>query len=223
MLRVTYRARLNDRSSYVHTVEIGRVRDGVLSDYVARERTADGEIAAQVELLEYPRWAEHASGLAARCAQLLWPSPRPSQVAKPSTGPQVEAAWIDLGFGSQRRGMRRSLERSEYVRTGFAPRIRVARENWPALEYPAPATLRADTGTIVMLLALTAWRTTDVPELPKPLDVRVHVVDNGTPVVRFSDIPEPARTAFDKWMDGATVPTLDCAYVWDWKRFIEGN
>lgn len=222
MLLVTYRSRLGDQSTDVRTMEIGRVRNGIVADYVALERTADGEIAAQVELRGYPRWAEHALGLAARCAHLLSASSKPGHVSKSSAGLHIESAWIDVGFGSQRDGMRLPLERIEYVRAGFAPRIRVAREHWPAFEYPAPAQLLAGTGAIVILLALAAWGATDVPELPSPLDVPVRTDGDGTPVVRLVDIPEPARTAFDRRLQGATVPSPDSAYGWDWTRFVEG-
>lgn len=222
MLLVTYRARLSDQYTDLRIMEVGRVRNGVVADYVALERTAVGGTAARVELLGYPRWAEHASGLVARCAHLLWTMSGPGRSAEPPTGPHVESAWIDIGFGSQHYGMRQSLERIEYVRSGFAPRIRVAREHWPAFEYPAPAELVADTGAIVTFLALAAWGATDVPELPSPLDVPVRTEGDGTPVVRLVDIPEPARTAFDRRLQGATVPSPDSAYAWDWTRFVEG-
>lgn len=222
MLLVTYRARLSDRSTQPRTIEIGRLRSGSVADYVAIERAADGEVVSQRELLGYPRWAEHASGLAARCAHLLSPWTAPDRVDTPSIGLPIEAAWIEIGLGSQRDSMRKRLERIQYVRTGFAPRILVARENWPSYDYPAPAYVAADTCALVWLLRLAAWGTCDPIGLPGALDVPVHVEGDGPPFVRLADIPEPARTAFDRWMEGATVPARDSAYVWDWKRFCEG-
>lgn len=224
MLLVTYLAVREDRTTVRRTLEIGRIRGGTVADYLTRECSTEGGVIAEARLEAYPRWTEHVSGLAARCAHLLWHSSESGHVAHPSAELGiVKAARIDIGFGSQRHGMRRSLERIEYVRTGFAPRIRVAREHWPAYEYPAPAKLAADTGAIVALLALATWSTTDIAELPSPLAVPVRSEGDGPPVVRLVDIPEPARTAFDRRLQGATVPSPDNAYAWDWIRFIEGT
>lgn len=65
----------------------------------------------------------------------------------------------------------------------------------------------------------------DLPPRPHLPDVPVH--HSGTlPYVRFSEIPEPARTLFKRNMRLSTVPVIDedpeptgCAYAWDWQAF----
>lgn len=62
-----------------------------------------------------------------------------------------------------------------------------------------------------------------LPRRPAPLSVPVHH-DGSVAYVRMSEIPEPARSAFDRRMLGATVPAIpgekDCVYAWDWESFI---
>lgn len=226
MLLVRFRALLSDQSTCSRMFEIGRVRGGSIGDYHIIERDIDGSVITEGELLQYPRWSEHTSGLAARCLQTLWCSRGPRSTPQRAAFPDelnIECARIETGLGSHETGIRLPIERIEYVRTGFAPRVRVARENWSAFEYPAPVKLAADTGAIVVLLALATWSTTDIAELPRLLAVPVYAEDDGPPFVRLMDTPEPTRTAFDRWMEGATVPALDCAYAWDWTRFVEGT
>lgn len=220
MLFVHYQAILNDRTSAARTVEIGRTSGGRIADYIALERSPEGKVVAQAELRTYPRWVEHVSGLAARCTWLLAPSPSDDSDPTLALSASIEAARVEIGFGSHREGMRRCLERIEYGRNGFSPRILVARESFPSFDYPAPAELPGDRGAVVSLLALAAWGKTTIPETPIPLDVPVH--HDGVPYVRLSDIPEPARTEFDRRMQGATVPALGCAFAWDWERFVAG-
>lgn len=64
------------------------------------------------------------------------------------------------------------------------------------------------------------------PELP---EVPVHVSE-GVQYVRLSEIPEPARTFFERRIDGATCPYVeeepdprDCAYAHDWHDFLSGG
>lgn len=65
-----------------------------------------------------------------------------------------------------------------------------------------------------------------LPRRPLKLDVPV-LTDAATGIgyVRMDDIPEPARSAFDRRMTGSTVPAItgetDCVYAEDWLRFIE--
>ncbi len=61
---------------------------------------------------------------------------------------------------------------------------------------------------------------------PDPLDkIPVHDWD-GLQYVLLDDIPEPARSAFDRSLYGAQMPAVPgvgkckAAYVWDWTLFL---
>lgn len=65
-----------------------------------------------------------------------------------------------------------------------------------------------------------------LPRRPVQVKVPIHTdSDTGLQYVRMGDIPEPARTAFDRRMQGSTAPVIfgetDCVYAEDWLRFIE--
>lgn len=68
-----------------------------------------------------------------------------------------------------------------------------------------------------------------LPERPEPLKVPVHL-DGSTAYVRFSELPEPARSRFEKRMAHSTRPVVEtdpepmgCAYLWDWEDFLAGR
>lgn len=225
---VHFQASLGDQSTQFLTLEIGRIRGGSIGDYVVIERDNDGSVRTEGEFLQYPRWSEHVSGLAARCAHSLWYQEAAQRSPTAPADAYIESAEIDIGLGSQKTGFRKPIERIEYVRIGFAPRIRVAREHWPAYEWPAPDRLPSSTRlALVQLLALAAWGDDDIPDMPAPFDVPIHRGARYS-VVCFGDIPEPARRSFELWMSGKTCPVLsemghrayDCAYLWDWKSFL---
>ena len=62
-----------------------------------------------------------------------------------------------------------------------------------------------------------------LPRRPTPLNVPIQRAGK-TPYVRMSDIPEPARSNFDRHMIGSASPVIegesDCVYAWDWLRFV---
>lgn len=64
-----------------------------------------------------------------------------------------------------------------------------------------------------------------LPRRPTALRVPIHS-DGACAYVRMSEIPEPARSAFEHRMRGAAVPVVegesDCVYAWNWRYFIEG-
>jgi hypothetical protein len=71
-----------------------------------------------------------------------------------------------------------------------------------------------------------------LPERPQLPEVPVHNSDGDKPIpyVRFREIPEPARTLFQKNMRFSTCPVIDsdpepmgCAYQWDWEAFLAGQ
>lgn len=65
-----------------------------------------------------------------------------------------------------------------------------------------------------------------LPRRPQPLNVPIYK-DGTVSYVRMSEIPEPARSAFERRMCWSTVPVVpsegDCAYSWDWLGFISGG
>jgi hypothetical protein len=65
-----------------------------------------------------------------------------------------------------------------------------------------------------------------LPRRPDPVTVPIHA-DGDITYVRMCEIPEPARSAFERRMRGSTVPVIpgegDCAYSWDWRDFIGGG
>jgi len=65
-----------------------------------------------------------------------------------------------------------------------------------------------------------------LPRRPARLAVPIRH-DGSVAYVRLSDIPEPARSGFERRMRGSTVPVIpgegECAYSWDWLGFISGS
>lgn len=67
-----------------------------------------------------------------------------------------------------------------------------------------------------------------LPARPVLPEVTVHKSD-GVSYVRMGQIPQPARTLFEKRMTGSTCPVIaddpqptDCVYAWDWEAFLRG-
>lgn len=94
------------------------------------------------------------------------------------------------------------------------------------VQYPRYASTVWDLVARGIAGALTGEET--LPPRPTALQVPVHVSD-GTPYVRFSEIPEPARSLFEKNVQHSTRPIIeddltpmDCAYAWDWRDFLGG-
>jgi hypothetical protein len=72
----------------------------------------------------------------------------------------------------------------------------------------------------------------ELPMRPQLPDVPVHNSegDASIPYVRFREIPEPARTLFQRNMRCSACPVIDsdpepmdCAYQWDWDAFLAGH
>ena len=69
----------------------------------------------------------------------------------------------------------------------------------------------------------------DLPSRPTLPEVPVHD-SGGLQYVRLREIPEPARTYFQRRIVNSTRPMvsddpepMDCAYVWDWAAFLGGR
>ncbi|MEM5329551.1 hypothetical protein VSR34_23585 [Paraburkholderia sp. JHI2823] len=63
----------------------------------------------------------------------------------------------------------------------------------------------------------------ELPPRPVLPEVTVHVRGDGVHYVKLSEIPEPAKTFFEKNLDGSGIPGNGCAYAHDWQDFLEGQ
>lgn len=61
-----------------------------------------------------------------------------------------------------------------------------------------------------------------LPPRPAQPEVTIRRNDAGLRYVRLDEIPEPARTFFDKALAGSGNPEHDCAYAHDWLDFLNG-
>ena len=62
-----------------------------------------------------------------------------------------------------------------------------------------------------------------LPPRPVQPNVTVRTNDAGFRYVRLEEIPEPARTFFDRKLAGSGIPAHGCAYAHDWFDFLSGN
>jgi hypothetical protein len=93
--------------------------------------------------------------------------------------------------------------------------------------YPRYATTLWDLVARAVAVALTGKE--ELPPRPQRLDVPVRISGN-TPYVRLREIPEPARSLFQKRIVYSTRPVIeedpmpmDSAYSWDWFDFLSGR
>lgn len=94
-------------------------------------------------------------------------------------------------------------------------------------DYPRYASTLWDLVARAAAVALTGKE--ELPPRPQQLDVPIHAVGN-TSYVRIREIPEPARSLFQKRIAFSTRPLIDedpepmdCAYAWDWCDFLDGG
>jgi hypothetical protein len=78
------------------------------------------------------------------------------------------------------------------------------------------------------IAAALAGGNENLPPRPVLPEVPVYKSD-GVSYVRMREIPQPARTLFEKRMTGSTCPyieedaqPMDCVYAWDWEAFLRG-
>ena len=95
-------------------------------------------------------------------------------------------------------------------------------------DYPRFATTIWDLIARAVAVALTG--TEELPPRPQQLNVPVRTSSGNTPFVRLREIPEPARSLFQKRIAHSTRPLVDedpepwdCAYSWDWLDFLAGG
>ena len=63
----------------------------------------------------------------------------------------------------------------------------------------------------------------ELPPRPAKPEVTVRMNDAGFRYVRLDEIPEPARTFFDRTLAGSGIPDHGCAYALDWFDFLDGQ
>ncbi|MGF6727751.1 hypothetical protein P3T43_007143 [Paraburkholderia sp. GAS41] len=95
------------------------------------------------------------------------------------------------------------------------------------LDYPRYSATLWD--MVARVIAVTLTGTEELPPRPRQLDVPVHAAGD-TSYVRLREIPEPARSLFQKRIEYSTRPLIeedpesrDCAYAWDWTDFLAGH
>jgi hypothetical protein len=86
--------------------------------------------------------------------------------------------------------------------------------------YPRYASTLWDLVARSVAVALTGKE--ELPPRPQQLAVPVRTSSSNTPYVRLREIPEPARSLFQKRMTHSTRPVIeedplpmDCVYAWD--------
>ncbi|MGF6446485.1 hypothetical protein [Paraburkholderia youngii] len=62
-----------------------------------------------------------------------------------------------------------------------------------------------------------------LPPRPAPPQVTVRMNAAGYRYVRLDEIPEPARTYFDRKLAGSGIPDHGCAFAHDWFDFLNGQ
>jgi hypothetical protein len=94
--------------------------------------------------------------------------------------------------------------------------------------YPRYATSIWDLVARAVAVALTGKE--ELPLRPQRLNVPVRTSSCNTLYVRLREIPEPARSLFQKCMAHSTRPVIeedpmpvDCVYAWDWTDFLAGR
>lgn len=206
-------------SPLVAHADIANVGGGAIATYRVWEPDGTGGMLAEAGLNNYPRWAEPVGGLVARAMQALWAANEDNQRAPCA---EVERVEVETRLASSHLLFAWTLARRDGSWT---------MEVWSDTAAPA------ETRSVVLLPAATwrdlvlqgqCWATWGEPVArPWPAPLRIPVIKGDhLAYVRFADIPEPARTVFERRMAHSTVPLISgegpCAYAWDWEDFLAG-
>jgi len=62
-----------------------------------------------------------------------------------------------------------------------------------------------------------------LPTRPVLPEVPIHVRDDGARYVKLTEIPDPAKTFFERRIDGSSIPYPGCAFAHDWDDFLHGS
>lgn len=184
------------------------------SDY---EFKFEGRTLGDARLEKYPRWCESVEGLVARCLALTNRDPSGT----------VPGEWTRLAIAIALRpaGRGRELLSTLDVWTD-AKVLSVVCTEQSGTSRRMEGAMRAiydDPWDIVdHALRLSTF---GYDELPTAVELDVPVrSDEGLSFVCMRDIPEPARSAFERRMRGSGVPVIpgypDAVYSWDWLNFL---
>ena len=200
-------------------VAIANVGGGAISAYRVQETDSSGKVLAEASLNGYPRWAEPVGGLVARGMQALW---KAEDGNRPAPSAELERVAVETRLGSSRLLFAWTLYRQDGSWT---------MEVWSdtaASTQPRPVTLLPTATWRERVVQGQCWATWGEPVVrpwPAPLQVPV-IKGDHLAYIRFADIPEPARSVFQRRMAHSTVPVISgegrCAYASDWEDFLAG-
>lgn len=183
---------------------------------------AGRESSGDVLLRQYPRWCEPVRVLVARCLAL----------SKPPAGEVLACNWeymilkIALRPGG-RDGELLDTVVAERTEDGELSFIRGTTDGGTFhLNAVKPRASYADAWDLAdHALRVSTFHDDELPA-PKELKVPVRRQD-GLSFICTRDIPEPARSVFEKRMWHSTRPVVpgypDAVYVWDWLDFLGGR
>lgn len=232
----------------VLTGEIANVSDlRAVSAYEAWLDDRDGG-----RLAGYPRWSEPVRALVARCISLSRPRPAKAVAGRrPRTdSAQARIGWarlrVDIGLKPGGYGRVRRLAMVRLVRPEARPSgassplgaftlaasdradalslgwiegpLRGHREIAPRCHYPDAWSLAEHALTESVFLR-------DARTEPVALDIPVRQKGSSSSFILASDIPEPARSAFE-WRQrhsGRPSHAWDAHHAWDWIDFLNGQ
>lgn len=179
----------------------------------------------QVRLDDYPRWSESCLGLAARCLQ------KAAFSSEPSLDFPADCAVVSVEIGLQPGG-------HGNIRPLAEATLRICADRTASIEglelpaaplfsqvVPVPEGVLSAWDMTLLTLSYAAFGTRDLPE-PKPLAPVIHE-SKGLRYIRTSELPEPARSVFERRMAHSTRPWLpeapDAVYAWDFEAFLGGG
>ncbi len=181
------------------------------------------KVKDDAQLQDYPRWCESTRGLLARCLALTAPS------ATALGLPDWQEMQVDIGLRPGGRGAVRPLAMACAVHESDGTLSVGYKEAEGPVGHRAGHASRAAYrdvwGLAEHVLRLSLFEADELPAAVA-LDVPVHKSGN-LPYVRFSEIPEPARSVFERRMSHSTRPVIagafDAVYAWDWTDFLGGQ
>lgn len=209
-------------------LDIANIGGGRRADYKLKLYTGSHSICKSALLRGYARWTEPALGLVARaiCLAYFESGTLPS-IKVPSIGITNLVVAVELVAGGVRRPQQ--LESIQVIAQGALGVL----EHFSEVEQPTSTEFILCDGDsnpchlAVRAICRALFGTNSPPLVPIPFNPPVHE-HNNVKYVRLAEIPEPARGAFSRRLNGSTIPCIpheqreNVAYSWDWDSFV-GN
>ena len=173
---------------------IAVVTGGRLVTYATELFDHKGELFAQGTLRKHPRWSERLEGVVARCIATALED-------------RVPPRWFNYEH------LTLSVEVNGYLticdlNCGGEVDLALDRQCRPALfDGTKPPNVWEVVG---LACASIAWDELRVPEMPEPIQVAVHERD-GVRYCLSRDLPDEARTIFERYAFGQIRPEIDGA------------